>query len=81
MADAVRRDTGALNIIETSFILLNASALLLPRVINIEACRMLCHLDDIYARAKAEGTDLTGVKQRVAITRVNSELSCPQDMK
>ena len=54
MADAVRRDTGALNIIETSFILLNASASLLFRVINLEACRILCHLDGINARARTD---------------------------
>ena len=54
MADAVRRDTGALNIIETSFILLNASALLLLRVISIEACCMLCHLNGINARATTD---------------------------
>ena len=54
MADAVRRDTGALNIIETSFILLNASALLLFRVIDIEAHRMLYHYNGINARARTD---------------------------
>lgn len=47
MADAVRRDTGALNIIETSSILLNAFALLLLRDDNLEACRMLHHLNGV----------------------------------
>jgi hypothetical protein len=52
VADAVRRDTGALNLIETSSILLNAFALLLLRVNNIEACRMLYHLNGIIFRVK-----------------------------
>lgn len=56
MADAVRRDTGALNIIETSFILLNASALLLFRVIDIEAHRMLYHYNGINARAQTDSS-------------------------
>ena len=54
MADAVRRDTGALNIIETSCTLLNASALLLFRVMDIEACRMLYHLKHDLAVLYAE---------------------------
>lgn len=80
MADAVRRDTGALNIIETSFILLNASDLLF-RVVNIGAYRMLYHLMVSMLERRRTATDLTGVKQRVAIPCVNGELSYPQDTK
>lgn len=54
MADAVRRDTGALNIIETSCILPTLLHSLLCPVINIEAYRILYHLNGINARAKSD---------------------------
>ena len=54
MADAVRRDTGALNIIETSFILLNGFALLLLRGNNIAACCMWYHLNGITWKVKTD---------------------------
>jgi hypothetical protein len=54
VADAVRRDTGALNIIETSSILLNGFALLLLRGDDIAACRMLYSLDGITVQVKTD---------------------------